>query len=541
MGRRRLRCGLAIATSLALAGAMTAVNRAPAHADAEAADAASASLDITGSSDVVSILYSVWFNPVVTTSGTPLPNDISRIYEAANAAGTAPSWGPLGAFHYWDEPAGGYYRSDDRAVIRRHMAQIQSAGIDFIIIDNSNADSSWPTAYYDELFLDPVAVLLDEMLAMRDEGLDTPHVVFWNKTSSAEADPAFAGKGIRDAFYAPGTYDELFVEWDGKPLMLGTELKPASLDADFTQRVMWGLQPTLAPSEWSFLQPHPQQVSMTGSTAEQITVATAFQETYMSLPHTATPRRGGTTFATQWQRAFAARPKVVTVTWWNEWIAQRFEDSAGATRFVDNFTPEYSRDIEPSAGPLGSRYLDYLTAYVTAYKAHDPFPEGLVDDTMPLGDFETGAEGWLAGGGTASVSSAFQSSAQSVPTAASGKKVLDATSSAVNGDAWRFATRQFERPVDASEYGQLRLSLDHWGGAPGATDYEATLRITAADGTSVSTTVLSPGGFWQTISLDISSWPARDSITAIDVGFRAVGSGSPWVSKFFVDNVHFLQ
>lgn len=518
---------------------MTSTSHPPAHADV--GETASAPLDITERSDLVSILYSVWFNPVVSASGTPEPPDIRQIFETANAAGTAPSWGPLGAFHFWDEPSGGYYRSDDRAVIRRHMSQLQSAGIDFIIIDNSNADSTWPASYYDDLFLDPVAVLLDEMLEMRGEGIDTPHVVFWNKTSSAESDPAFAGKGIRDAFYTPGTYDELFVEWDGKPLMLGTEVKPPALDTDFTQRVMWGLQPTLAPSEWSFLQPHPQQVSMTGSTAEQLTVATAFQQTYMSLPLTATPRRGGTTFATQWERAFSVRPKIVTVTWWNEWIAQRFEDSAGTTRFVDNFTPEYSRDIEPSAGPLGSRYLDYLTEYVTAYKSHDPFPQGLVDETMPLGDFETGTEGWLAGAGTASVSSSFQSSTLAIPAAASGKRVLEATSSAVNGDVWRYARREFERTVDASEYAQLRLSLDHWGGAPGATDYEATVKVTASDGTSVSTTVLSPGGFWQTISVDVSSWTSRDSVTSIDVGFRAVGSGSPWVSKFFVDNVRFVQ
>ncbi|WP_162942747.1 hypothetical protein [Cryobacterium soli] len=419
------------------------------------------------------------------------------------------------------------------------MAQLESAGVDFIIVDNSNADSTWPSAYYDQLFLDPVRILLDEMLTMRAEGLDTPHVVFWNRTSSAEPDPAFAGIGIRDEFYAPGTYDELFVEWGGKPLMLATDVVPTSLATTFTQRKMWGLQPSLGSSEWSFLQPHPQQVAMTGGMPEQVTVATAFQESYMSHPLTATPRRGGTTFASQWQRAFDVRPKIVTVTWWNEWIAQRFENGSGQTQFVDNFTNEYSRDIEPSSGPLGSRYLDYLTDYITAYKAHDPFPLGLVDSQVPLGGFETGTEGWLPGSGTATATSVFPSSPASIPAASTGAKLLSAESSAVAGATWRKVIRTFERPVDASQHRYLRLSLDHWGGAPGATDYEAVVTVRAQDGSSRTVTVLSPGGSWQSISIDLVGWPARNKVTEIEIGFRAVGSTAPWVSKFFVDDVRF--
>lgn len=540
MRRRRLSTALTVFTAAALAGTMTGMTPHESPVPSEAATLTSTPLDITDRDDLVSILYSVWFNPVVSASGSPTPPDISTVFDTANAAATAPAWGPLGAFHYWSQPAGGYYRSDDRAVIRRHMAQLQSAGVDFIVVDNSNADSTWPAAYYDDLFLDPVRVLLDEMLEMRSEGLDTPHVVFWNKTSPSEPDPGFAGAGLRDEFYLPGTYDELFVEWDGKPLMLGTNVAPASLDATFTQRVMWGLQPALAPSEWSFLQPHPQNVAMTGGQPEQITVATAFQESYMSHPLTATPRRGGTTFATQWERAFEVRPKIVTVTWWNEWIAQRFEDETGASRFVDNFSPEYSRDIEPTAGALGSRYLDYLTAYVSAYKAHTSFPTGLVDDVMPLGGFETGTEGWLASSGTTSVASSFASTKGSVLTAAAGTKLLTASSTAVVGSTWRTIARQFERGVDATEYSHLRLQLDHWGGAPGATDYEAFVTVRAADGSSRTTTVLSPGGFWQTIEVDISAWASRDALSSIEIGFRAIGSASPWSSKFFIDDVHLM-
>lgn len=73
---------------------------------------------------------------------------------------------------------------------------------------------------------------------------------------------------------------------------------------------------------------------------EQICVCTAAQATYMTCTDTALGRQGGKTFYRQWKNAFDARPRIVTVTWWNEWAAQRFlvEDE---TAFVDNYTPEF--------------------------------------------------------------------------------------------------------------------------------------------------------------------------------------------------------
>ena len=91
----------------------------------------------------------------------------------------------------------------------------------------------------------------------------------------------------------------------------------------------------------------------------------------MSDPSNALGREGGCTFWHQWQNAFESRPKVVTVTWWNEWIAQRFEDN----KFVDNYSEEYSRDIEPMEGGHGSKYYDWMKEYIAAYKSHSECPE----------------------------------------------------------------------------------------------------------------------------------------------------------------------
>ena len=142
---------------------------------------------------------------------------------------------------------------------------------------------------------------------------------------------------------------------------------------------MWGLQGSLAESEWCFLSSSP-KVSYDGTgRAEQVGVCTAAQQSYMSNTQTATGRRGGLTYYEHWQMAFIARPKVVTLTWWNEWAAQRFEDDAGNSLFVDNYTPDFSRDIEPMKGGHGDTYYQWTKQYIAAYKRGDEDAPHLYD------------------------------------------------------------------------------------------------------------------------------------------------------------------
>ncbi|MFD0959764.1 hypothetical protein [Paenibacillus chungangensis] len=493
-------------------------------------------LDITNMNNLVSINYSLWFNPVVPTGGGAV-SDIHQILTDSGVNKTAPVWGPLYNFHYWAKPALGYYRSDDAAVIRQHLLQLEEAGIDFIIIDNTNARSTWDTTYYEDIFANPAAVFLNTMLEMRNEGLSTPHVVFWTGTWGDDPNSAFTGNDIYNRFYTAGQYDNLFVQYDGKPLLLVTDTQPTSLSASFTMRNMWGLQPSLADKEWSFLQPHPQNVGMNGAQKEQLSVSTAFQQSYISDFDSATPRRGGITFAAQWKRAFEERPKIVTLTWWNEWIAQRFEDEAGNTRFVDNFTYEYSRDIEPVEDGHGDAYYRYMKHYIADYKSGKPFPLGLVEETVDLGGFESGLEGWKAGANVAQSVVNYSQGGVSVPAAFEQWRLLDNLSSPVNGDDWRTVYREFERTVDVSEYQQLSVALSHWAGAPGATGYEAKIKLTSASGHLLEQTYETTHDVWQLLRLDFRSWPYRNELKRIDVSFRAVGGNEPWSGKFFVDQV----
>ncbi|RMI45001.1 hypothetical protein EBN88_04215 [Streptomyces triticirhizae] len=335
-------------------------------------------LDLDNTPDAVGICYSVWHNLAVGP-GRPI-HDNTEILHAANSTGQPPQWGPLHAFHYWGRPERGYYRGDDAGVLRHHFRQLAEARIDFIAIDATNINGQ-PDADSEDSYYQPTRVLLEAMRAHRDSGEATPFVVPWVSTRADAADPAASGLATHDRFYASGEWQDLFVQYQGKPLLLTTDTLPDVLAERFTLRKMWGLQQQLAEREWSFLQEYPQNVGMDGGVPEQVAVCAALQKSYMTDP-SAIARRGGRTMREQWRHAFSVRPRVTMLTWWNEWIAQRFEDEQGNARFVDAYDASLSRDIEPmdpsQPGSHGDLYYRWTRQYVAAYEDHQPFPEGLV-------------------------------------------------------------------------------------------------------------------------------------------------------------------
>ena len=162
--------------------------------------------------------------------------------------------------------------------------------------------------------------------------------MFWVRTASTDADPSAVGRFVKDRYYSNSTYADFWVTYEGKPLLLTTDTLPSELTGDFTMRKMWGLQSSLANGEWSFLQDAPQNVGTMDGVAEEVSVCVAKQATYMSDTATATSRNQGQTFADQWAKAFDIHPKVVMLTWWNEWMAQRqANDANGNPQFVDEY------------------------------------------------------------------------------------------------------------------------------------------------------------------------------------------------------------
>ncbi len=329
-------------------------------------------LDITKKTDLVSIFYSTWFNLVLGNRKNP-PN-ITKILEEGKKTGVY-NWGAENEFHYWAEPAIGFYRSDDKNVIRTHMTQLADAGVDFIIIDHTfmNATRTTIESEWDVYVGDPCSVLLDTIVEMREEGLKTPYVVFWSGSGS-ETGWAVVQRMYRD-FYKVEKWKDCFVYWEGNIFQLVTRMPSTTLSKKIklTVRELWGLEYNLLPEHWSFLQRTNEPVKDSDGYTEQMCVCTAAQQTYMSLP-TAKGREHGIFMYSQWYNAFKHRPKVVAITWWNEWAAQRLRTGDGSYQFTDNYNQEYSRDIEPMKGGHGDLYYRWMKEYIRAYKATETCP-----------------------------------------------------------------------------------------------------------------------------------------------------------------------
>ncbi|WP_165065190.1 glycoside hydrolase family 71/99 protein [Paludisphaera rhizosphaerae] len=321
----------------------------------------------------VGIFYFLWSegqNPVF---------DLSKIL-AGNPE--EPRFGPPGAFHHWGEPLFGYYRDDDAYVIRKHVQMLSDAGVDVWFFDVTNALT------YDSV-RDAIIKVLDEVKA---SGQRTPRIAFLANSVHVKT-----VEHLYQTFYKPGKSREHWFLWDGKPLILTpTDQLSDEIKGFFTVRHSWAWTKGQkwfgdGRDRWPWLDHTPQAPGWHESPdkPEQIVVATAehpisnigrsFHDGREPAP--AEQNSGvGLYFTEQWKRAREVDPPFVFVTGWNEWVAQRFIDpkgnmamggvkvKPGGTFFVDQFSPEYSRDIEPMKGGFGDAYYYQLASEIRRYK-----------------------------------------------------------------------------------------------------------------------------------------------------------------------------
>jgi hypothetical protein len=320
----------------------------------------------------VGIFYFLWLegqNPVY---------DLSKLL-AANPAN--PAYGPKHAFHFWSEPLFGYYRSDDPWVIRKHAQMLADAGVDVVVFDVTNALT------YDRNVLAVCAVYSD----MRRQGLRTPQIAFLAHSSHDRVVAHLS----RD-FYAKNLHPDLWFRWQGKPLMMAaSEGLSASVTNFFTLRESWAWTDPKGwfgdgRDKWPWLDHSPQNFGWHEDRRkpEQVAVAVAQHPTSnigrshrqktQPPPDKATPEQG-IYFSEQWSRALELQPEFTFVTGWNEWIAQRFLNEGGThmmgrklavgeTFFVDQYSQEFSRDIEPMKGGHGDVYFYQLAGYIRRLK-----------------------------------------------------------------------------------------------------------------------------------------------------------------------------
>ncbi len=276
----------------------------------------------------------------------------------------------------WGTPQLGFYRSDDRAVIRRHAEWISDAGVDFIFVDWSN-DVDYTPGQPKHAHLKPLEdateVVFDEFAALARR----PRIAIMIGTAGAPA-AAFDGRLQRKAdqvwktFAENPRYRPLLQEYLGKPLLIvyantptpyGTKL-PWN-DPRFTVRWMTGFvteQPTLRTPElvshagyWSWEDRGAQTFTVHDGRPEAMTVVAAWREdSHANIA--AGGRRNGATFREQWARARQLGPKFALVVSWNEWVSGE-QPSA-----------EVSKDLEPSR-EHGRFYLDLLKEQVSLFKS----------------------------------------------------------------------------------------------------------------------------------------------------------------------------
>ena len=339
----------------------------------------------------VGLFYFLWLGE----HGRNGPWDVSKILKADPNAGAKPEgpmWGPWGAYHHWGEPLYGYYFSDDEWVVRRHAKLIMQAGIDFLFFDTTNA------AIYER----NAKLVMRVLQEYRDAGWNAPKVMFYTNTASGRT-----VRRIYDAIYKPGFARDIWYRLDGKPVIVAKEA-----ECDDETRAFFSIVKSQWPNEpskkggWPWMDfTRPQRVFEGERVAKSVMNVSVAQHPQLRFGDSVMygekgncgrafhdgandPSPGawrkGFNFQEQWDRAHEAKPDIVLVTGWNEWIAGRWRRKDRADRpimFVDCANAEYSRDVEMMRGGYGDGYFLQLRENVRRFK-------GVADDvpSNPAGE-----------------------------------------------------------------------------------------------------------------------------------------------------------
>jgi len=333
---------------------------------------------------LVGLFYFLWLGE----HGRQGPYDVTKILAADPDAGrkvNSSVWGGVGVYHHWGEPLYGYYFSDDEWVLRRHMKLIMQAGVDFLFFDTTNS-------FVYEHNADLVMRVLKEY---HDAGWEVPKVMFYTNSDSGKT-----VQRIYDAIYSHGFAKEVWFELGGKPVIVAKEEECSpQMRAFFTiVKSQWPNEPSKK-GGWPWMDfDRPQRLFDGEKVAKSVMNVSVAQHPQLRFGDSAMygergnrgrafhdgandPAPGawkkGLNFQEQWDRAHEAKPDIVLVTGWNEWIAGRWQGvPERPIMFVDCANDEYSRDIEMMRGGYGDAYFLQLRDNVRKFK-------GIADAEQP--------------------------------------------------------------------------------------------------------------------------------------------------------------
>ncbi len=301
-------------------------------------------------------------------------------------------YGGIGHFCFWAEPETGYRNSGDVWVIKRDMYYFSMAGVDFIYIDFTNG------YLYEEYF----KILLDTCLELRAEGLMTPYIVPWahGTRSSKLGDMG----DLYEKFYLDEQYKDLWFYWDGKPLAIirhDSENKfPILEDPEMTDffsfRIGWSSMswPGGRKNYGKWDDNHivnygyaygwwddPRKAEYAGIGCAGFANYEEGRSGALSAPEYVdkfgcTPTMGeGLVLEEAFRQVMEKNPEVeiLTISRWNEGAAQFYD--VNDFGFVDEYSPEFSRDMEPIKGMFGDNYFYQMCSIIRRFKGVLP-PDG---------------------------------------------------------------------------------------------------------------------------------------------------------------------